>query len=243
MSTTLPGAVSRWSSRRARPRSAFSPLVWYSSGPQASSTSAYFFVFQAEDGIRDLTVTGVQTCALPISLQAHRVTKAVRLRRLDEVLLVQRAVARRQTTLEEQFLPLLDHAVAEVVEHHHLQRQVVGGHGLQLPDVHADAGIPVDVDHQAPGLGDLRPDGRRQPETHGAHAAGGEPQPRCGEIAVLCRPHLVLADAGGDDGLPARAAGGLLDDVVGLDQGTRAVVVRSEERRVGEECRSRWSPD
>src|SRR2546430_4484536 len=32
-------------------------------------TSIYediFFFFQAEDGIRDLTVTGVQTCALPI---------------------------------------------------------------------------------------------------------------------------------------------------------------------------------
>src|SRR3989475_5958074 len=28
----------------------------------------FFFFFQAEDGIRDLTVTGVQTCALPISL-------------------------------------------------------------------------------------------------------------------------------------------------------------------------------
>src|SRR5256886_11919241 len=27
-----------------------------------------FFFFQAEDGIRDLTVTGVQTCALPIFL-------------------------------------------------------------------------------------------------------------------------------------------------------------------------------
>src|SRR2546430_9487185 len=27
-----------------------------------------FFFFQAEDGIRDLTVTGVQTCALPILL-------------------------------------------------------------------------------------------------------------------------------------------------------------------------------
>src|SRR2546430_7281583 len=26
----------------------------------------YIFFFQAEDGIRDLTVTGVQTCALPI---------------------------------------------------------------------------------------------------------------------------------------------------------------------------------
>src|SRR2546430_2380684 len=29
--------------------------------------SYFFFFFQAEDGIRDLTVTGVQTCALPIS--------------------------------------------------------------------------------------------------------------------------------------------------------------------------------
>src|SRR2546427_9481739 len=28
--------------------------------------SFFFFFFQAEDGIRDLTVTGVQTCALPI---------------------------------------------------------------------------------------------------------------------------------------------------------------------------------
>src|SRR3989475_8528266 len=30
----------------------------------------FFFFFQAEDGIRDLTVTGVQTCALPI-LKLH----------------------------------------------------------------------------------------------------------------------------------------------------------------------------
>src|SRR2546430_3107991 len=30
------------------------------------SWRACFFFFQAEDGIRDLTVTGVQTCALPI---------------------------------------------------------------------------------------------------------------------------------------------------------------------------------
>src|SRR2546427_84575 len=31
----------------------------------------FFFFFQAEDGIRDLTVTGVQTCALPISPVVH----------------------------------------------------------------------------------------------------------------------------------------------------------------------------
>src|SRR5260370_29197653 len=28
----------------------------------------YFFFFQEEDGIRDSSVTGVQTCALPISI-------------------------------------------------------------------------------------------------------------------------------------------------------------------------------
>src|SRR5438034_5356885 len=33
----------------------------------------YYFFFQAEDGIRDHCVTGVQTCALPISHRAeHR---------------------------------------------------------------------------------------------------------------------------------------------------------------------------
>src|SRR2546422_4177710 len=31
-----------------------------------------FFFFQAEDGIRDVAVTGVQTCALPISYTRHR---------------------------------------------------------------------------------------------------------------------------------------------------------------------------
>src|SRR3989440_956594 len=38
-----------------------------------STPPAFFFFFQAEDGIRDLIVTGVQTCALPIS----NVAKAV----------------------------------------------------------------------------------------------------------------------------------------------------------------------
>src|SRR5256886_14116257 len=33
----------------------------------SESRTSIFFFFQAEDGIRDLTVTGVQTCALPIS--------------------------------------------------------------------------------------------------------------------------------------------------------------------------------
>src|SRR6266852_9943145 len=34
-------------------------------------SSKFFFFFQAEDGIRDATVTGVQTCALPISFDGE----------------------------------------------------------------------------------------------------------------------------------------------------------------------------
>src|SRR2546422_8399060 len=36
------------------------------------SLSFFFFFFQAEDGIRDVAVTGVQTCALPISTRQLR---------------------------------------------------------------------------------------------------------------------------------------------------------------------------
>src|SRR5690606_40158386 len=35
--------------------------------PPGDACSLCFFFFQAEDGIRDFHVTGVQTCALPIS--------------------------------------------------------------------------------------------------------------------------------------------------------------------------------
>src|SRR5206468_7109720 len=34
---------------------------------RTQAVAVYLFLFQAEDGIRDLIVTGVQTCALPIS--------------------------------------------------------------------------------------------------------------------------------------------------------------------------------
>src|SRR5437867_6422747 len=41
----------------------------------------FFFFFQAEDGIRDRTVTGVQTCALPIFIEILLLSAAVRCRR------------------------------------------------------------------------------------------------------------------------------------------------------------------
>src|SRR2546430_4763112 len=44
--------------------------VWGARSNSSTSSDGVFF-FQAEDGIRDLTVTGVQTCALPICKQLH----------------------------------------------------------------------------------------------------------------------------------------------------------------------------
>src|SRR2546430_12741860 len=47
------------------------PWGWGNNTPSGSQLLIRYcllcFFFQAEDGIRDLTVTGVQTCALPIS--------------------------------------------------------------------------------------------------------------------------------------------------------------------------------
>src|SRR2546427_10255749 len=46
---------------------------------------SFFFFFQAEDGIRDLTVTGVQTCALPILVSVGSTPTALAASRLDGV--------------------------------------------------------------------------------------------------------------------------------------------------------------
>src|SRR3712207_7820044 len=96
-------------------------------------TLFFFFFFQAEDGIRDIGVTGVQTCALPIL---------------------------------------------------HLPREPVR---------------------------------RRRPRTQRGEGEYGRPAER--RSARVC---AVRAGAGGRARVRARA--------------------RSEERRVGKECRSRWSP-
>src|SRR2546421_3820003 len=54
-------------------------LVALDSHPLLIDRGCCFF-FQAEDGIRDLIVTGVQTCALPISDDANALMRAIGLR-------------------------------------------------------------------------------------------------------------------------------------------------------------------
>src|SRR2546430_9682331 len=90
--------------------------------PQASSTwisgcldCCYFFFFQAEDGIRYLTVTGVQTCALPISSDAR--DEGVSARRLGRVEHGHRAGARRDHRTVGEADPLVPVPAEELVAH------------------------------------------------------------------------------------------------------------------------------
>src|SRR3712207_8991854 len=73
--------------------------------------SLFFFFFQAEDGIRDIGVTGVQTCALPISPDGQEVDVPIladEARRDDQFRVPARAQAGRP------LLPLAGHVVMRV---------------------------------------------------------------------------------------------------------------------------------
>src|SRR2546422_1454782 len=67
----------------------------------------FFFFFQAEDGIRDVAVTGVQTCALPIYPAEHRSLPRWFYRRRRELQPVVPSSGRLQGSVEG--LALLQH--------------------------------------------------------------------------------------------------------------------------------------
>src|SRR5437762_10862892 len=73
MSMTMPLLTLRRSARGTRTPEVIPVSCVRSPMPmQASLWRFRHFFFQAEDGIRDTSVTGVQTCALPICLLAQR---------------------------------------------------------------------------------------------------------------------------------------------------------------------------
>src|SRR2546427_10489026 len=125
----------------------------------------FFFFFQAEDGIRDLTVTGVQTCALPISPDQRLEIAAGEIGPADRT--------------REQHVACENHSLAH--------------------EAHAAGRVPRRVPN---GEGES-PDSDRLP----------------GDQLPVGRRRRVDGDAE-----------------------RQALLDRSEERRVGKECRSRWSP-
>src|SRR5256886_4976685 len=80
----------------------------------------FFFFFQAEDGIRDLTVTGVQTCALPICRQElHLVPLDLRADRVGQAFLHRDDAPRVRKAVEQRVDP------ADVVEQKKRDRKSV----------------------------------------------------------------------------------------------------------------------
>src|SRR2546426_7344914 len=67
----------------------------------------FFFFFQAEDGIRDYKVTGVQTCALPISSLAGGSRQVIRVVVDDLAGLASDAIVRPATTRLDPTTPVV----------------------------------------------------------------------------------------------------------------------------------------
>src|SRR2546425_10811632 len=92
----------------------------------------FFFFFQAEDGIRDKLVTGVQTCALPIYPQALFALRA-RLLPAAPVLVAEES----QCAFEGRgkITRIVGDRDAVLVREARTVRHLVGGHQIAAPDV------------------------------------------------------------------------------------------------------------
>ena len=98
----------------------------------------------------------------------------------------------------DQFLPLPDHAHPFVVDDEHLHRKIVLRQGREFLHIHHEGRLTGNVDHRRPGMRHLNAERRRQAVAHGPQATRRHPAVRQVEIEILRRPHLVLANLGGD---------------------------------------------
>src|SRR5690348_17660519 len=71
----------------------------------------FFFFFQAEDGIRDGPVTGVQTCALPIFDRAIKIAQRAEMK----IRIAAKIDNADREYMENEIQPLLDHQLVEFV--------------------------------------------------------------------------------------------------------------------------------
>src|SRR2546430_10452397 len=120
----------------------------------AARVRSRFFFFQAEDGIRDLTVTGVQTCALPISMCASSAENSKRdcrgaLRRLAMTGLpaviaseAKQSPANTERTFDGQ-IHQIDRGRGAAADDQHRYRQDLSGRLSEDDQAHRACQIPV----------------------------------------------------------------------------------------------------
>ncbi len=125
----------------------------------------------------------------------------------------------------EQLLPLPDHPEPAVVQEDDDHRELLGDRGRELLDDHLQPPVADDGRHLAVGAGGLGADGRRQAEAHGPEGAGGQELAGPLDVQEVHRPHLVLPDVGGDDGVVVDEGVELLHDLLGDDRRGEVVVV------------------
>src|SRR2546427_11225847 len=152
-------------------------------------TFIFFFFFQAEDGIRDLTVTGVQTCALPIyrlvlgPYGAHGIEHLERephpVRERSAVLVDPAIRQRRDETRQEVAVREVDLEDVEACLLPHLRRaHEVVTHGVHVPPVHLSGHLAVGEVGDGRGVDDLPVALREQLVPAGPRGARPGPPPR-----------------------------------------------------------------
>src|SRR2546430_14712804 len=112
----------------------------------------FFFFFQAEDGIRDLTVTGVQTCALPIFKSSRPSTAAPEVENFEDPISFNpnAHAAAKADGLEVQEDVELNPQQIEQVEIEGLARTQYEGSGMFKLDAPGPGGLPPDLDESLP---------------------------------------------------------------------------------------------
>src|SRR5205807_3970502 len=110
----------------------------------------FFFFFQAEDGIRDYKVTGVQTCALRCALGVRGVRQQVHVQIAVAVIVEEQGLGGESGEVETVLLGSIGEGAVAVVDVEHVvpvqRRKVDGG------DVDINVTVAVDVGHRDAGL-------------------------------------------------------------------------------------------
>ena len=101
----------------------------------------------------------------------------------------------------ETIFPLNHHSKMLVVEQQHFNGKVFTVASCQLLNVHLEAAVTIDIDHQRVRVSRLDSHRCRQPKAHCSKPTTAEPGSRTTEFEELSSPHLMLTNAHGNVGI------------------------------------------
>ena len=100
-----------------------------------------------------------------------------------------------------------------IIKDHLDDRDLVARCRRKLIHIHAETAVSRDIEYVLIRHTDLRPDTGAKPVSHRPHAAGRQKRPRVPIGKILRRPHLMLPDVGGNNGVTARQLVNPLNDI------------------------------